>query len=295
MSSPISLGYLQPDPSRIRSDWPEIRSSNRASTDMWVPDWHYLTDITVEWNLEIDLEGLAKDCGLTDGARIGAALGWQSERTNLRSDGTVIEVVEGSNTLTALLPGADLGGAVNIKARVVLLEPDDAAEQLAPRRAGSLLWQHTHRIILEGAGGRFPTTAADFPSQGLPGGGAGLWYLKISSSDLGASVTQALRLYLNTANPVIRNMLDNPDVDRSLHIMRFLRYETARQLLVTVLRDEEFDDRVDYGRGTLGDVLVTLLRIYLPHRDIAQLRNDYDMDPAEVDAELLAAVWKAPA
>jgi hypothetical protein len=295
MSSPISLGYLRPDPSRIRSDRPEIRSGNQASTDMSVPDWHYLTDITVEWDLEVDLEGLAKDCGLTVGARIGAALGWRSDRTNLRAGGTVIDVFDGHNTLTALLPGADLGGAVNIEVRIVLLEPDRAAEQLAPRRAGSLLWQDTRRISLEGAGGRFPTTAADFFSSGLPGGDAGLWYLEISSNDLGASVTEALRLYLNSTNAVIGNMLDNPGADSSLHILRFLRYETARQLLVTALHDEEFDDRADYGRGTLGDVLITLLRIYLPHRDIAQLRNDYNMNPAEVDAELLAAAWKAPA
>lgn len=293
MSSPISLGYLRPDPSRIRSDRPEIRSGNWASTDMSVPDWHYLTDITVEWNLEVDLEGLAKDCGLTAGARIGAVLGWRSERTNLRASGIVIDAVNGHNTLTALLPGADLGGAVSVEARVVLLEPDDAAEQLAPRRSGSLLWQDTHRIILEGSGGRFPTTATDFSSAGLPGGDAGLWYLEISSSDLGASVTQALRLYLNSTNAAICNMLDTPGADSSLQILRFLRYETARQLLVTVLRDEEFDDRADYGRGTLGDVLVTLLRIYLPRRDITQLRNDYNMNPVEVDAELLAATWRA--
>ena len=37
---------------------------------------------------------------------------------------------------------------------------------------------------------------------------------------------------------------------------------------MAVLSDEEFDDRADYGRGTLGDVLVTLLRIYFPGRDI---------------------------
>ncbi len=90
-------------------------------------------------------------------------------------------------------------------------------------------------------------------------------------------------------------MLDTPYVGSSLQLLRFLRYETARQLLITVLRDEEFDDRADYGRGTLGDVLVTLLRIYLPHRDITQLRNDYNMNPSEVDAELLAAAWRAPA
>lgn len=104
-----------------------------------------------------------------------------------------------------------------------------------------------------------------------------------------------MRLYLNSANAAIRSMLDTPYVGSSLQLLRFLRYETARQLLITVLRDEEFDDRADYGRGTLGDVLVTLLRIYLPHRDITQLRNDYNMNPSEVDAELLAAAWRAPA
>ena len=212
----------------------------------------------------------------------------------LRASGTAIDVVNGHNTLTALLPGADRGGAVRVEARIVLLEPDGAAEPLGPRRSGSLLWQDTRRIRLEGGGGRFPTTATDFSSAGLPGGDAGLWYLQISSGDLGASVTQALRLYLNSANAAIRNVLDNPGTDNSLDMLRFLRYETARQLLVTVLRDEEFDDRADYGRGTLGDVLVTLLRLYLPHRDITQLRNDYNMDPAEVDAELLAAAWRAP-
>ena len=63
---------------------------------------------------------------------------------------------------------------------------------------------------------------------------------------------------------------------------------------MSALSDEEFDDRADYGRGTLGDVLVTLLRIYFPGRDITRLRNDYGLHPAEVDAELLAGAWRDP-
>ena len=292
MSGPISVGYLQPAPSRVRSERPEIRSGDRATTDMSVPDWHYLTDITVEWVLDIDLEGLTKDCGLTANACIGAMLAWRSERTNLRAGGPVVNVAAGHNTLTALLPGSDLGGAVSVEARIVLLETDSAAERLAPRRSGSPLWSESHRITLEGSGGRFPTTATDFASAGLPGGDAGMWYLEIADSDLGASVTQALRLHLNSTNTAVRAVLDNPTADSNLHILRFLRYETARQLLMVALRDEEFDDRADYGRGTLGDMLITLLRIYLPGRGIAQLRNDYTLNPAEVDAELLAVAWR---
>jgi hypothetical protein len=262
---------------------------------MCVPDWHYLTDITVEWSLDVDLEGLTKDCGLPGNARIGAMLAWRSERTNLRGGGCMVNVVTGPNNLTELLPGSDLGGAVTVEARIVLLEPDSAAERLAPPRSGSLLWNESHRITLEGSGGRFPTTAIDFVSGGLPGGEAGMWYLDIADSDLGASATQALRLYLNSTNTAVRAVLDNPAADTSLPILRFLRYETARQLLMSALTDEEFDDRADYGRGTLGDTFVTLLRIYFPGRDITQLRNDYGLHPAEVDAELLAGAWRDPA
>jgi hypothetical protein len=292
MNSPISVGYLRPDPSRIRSDLPQIRAADRDVANMSVPDWHYLTDITVEWDLEVELEGLVKDCGLTTDAHIGATLAWRSERTNLRGSGHVVDVVTGHNSLTALLRGVDLGRSVSVEARIVLLETDIAAERLAPRRPGSLLWQQTHQVILEGSGGRFPTTTADFSSAGLPGGDAGMWYLEIADSDLGASPTQALRLYLNSANPAIRGVLDDPATDASAHILQFLRYETARQLLMAALRDQEFDDRADYGRGTFGDVLVTLVRIYFPGRGIAQLRNDYVLHPAELDAELLAAVWR---
>jgi hypothetical protein len=259
---------------------------------MSVPDWHYLTDIAVEWVLDIDLEGLTKDCGLTADASIGALIAWRSERTNLRSSGRVVNVVTGPNNLTVLLPGGDLGGAVTVEARIVLLEPDSAADRLAPRRSGSLLWSESHTIILEGSGGRFPTAATDFVSAGLPGGAAGLWYLEIADSELGASATQALRLYLNSTNSAVRTVLDNPASDTNLDILRFLRYETARQLLMVALKDEEFDDRADYGRGTLGDVLVTLLQIYFPGRGIAQLRNDFTLNSAEVDAELLAVAWK---
>lgn len=293
MSRPISVGYLRPDPSRIRADRPQVRAGDRPVIDMAVPDWHYLTDITVEWDLDVDLEGLTKDCGLSADARIGATLAWRSERTNLRGNGHIVDVVTGHNYLTALLQGTDLGRSVSVEARILLLGSPGTAEQLAPWRPGSLLWQLAAQITLEGSGGRFPTTATDFSSAGLPGGDAGMWYLQIADSNLGASLTQALRLYLNSTNPVIRGVLDNPVADASVPVLQFLRYDTTRQLLMTALTDEEFDDRAAYERGTLGDVLVTLLRIYFPGRDITQLQNDYRLNPADLDSELLAAVWRA--
>ena len=98
---------------------------------------------------------------------------------------------------------------MTVEARIVLLEPDSAAERLAPTPREPAVERNTqdHPGRLRR---RFPTTATDFASAGLPGGDAGMWYLEIADSDLGASVTQALRLYLNSANTAVRAVLDNP-------------------------------------------------------------------------------------
>lgn len=75
-------------------------------------------------------------------------------------------------------------------------------------------------------------------------------------------------------------------------MVRFLRYDTSRQLLLVALSHEEFDDRAHYDQGTLGDVLAALITLYLPGRNLSQLRAEYPLSRAEVDAELLAAAWR---
>ena len=292
MSSSVSIGYLLPDPSRIRTELPVIQSGGRPVTGWAVPDWHYLTDVTVEWSLEVDIEGLSKDCSLSSLAKIGALIAWRSGRTNLVGRGPVIVLADGQNSLEALLPGRELGGIVTVQVRVVLLETDDLAGDFAPRRPGSLLWHQDQRITLEGTGGRFPTLATDFSSAGLPAGESALWYLDIADSDLGASASQALRLHLNTAHASIRGLLDDPAAAMSAAMLRFLRYDTSRQLLQIALGHEEFDDRAHYDQGTLGDVLMAVIMLYLPGRSLSQLRAEYPLSRTEVDAELLAAAWR---
>ena len=90
-------------------------------------------------------------------------------------------------------------------------------------------------------------------------------------------------------------MLDNPNAEASRQLLRFITYDTWRQLFAIALRTDDFDDLADYGKGTLGDALVTLLRLYFPGRGIGQLRNEYQWNASETDAELLAKAWSDPA
>jgi hypothetical protein len=292
VTAPVSVGYLRPAPGRITPVACEINYGGYpVAEDGTAPDWHYLTDITVEWQIEIDLPELRKDCGLSPTSRIGGVLTWHSDRTNLRGGDDLEIITNGINVLRTHLPGSLLGGVLTCDARVVLARQDAMAGPLAPTRPGTLLWQESRRVVLEGDAGRWPTTACDFAAAGIPGGRNGLWYLEVASRDLGSAAGQCLRLYLNTPHPDVNELLTQPDSPQSALLQRALRYDTYRQLLSLATADDEFDDRASYDRGSLGDLLISVIRTLTPGRTIDQVRAEYSQRPAEIDAETMARSW----
>jgi hypothetical protein len=292
VSSLISVGYLQPNPSRIASGGIQVTSGGHQADGGRMADWHYLSDVSVEWLLSVDLVGIQQDCHLPDDAEISVLLSWKSDRTNLRNSIPAIPLNEGENLLRANIPGTTLGGTITIEAAIVLRRPGTVVTPLAPSRPGLLLWSASDQIVLEGSGGRFPTISTDFAAEGIAGNHGGMWYLDISDTDLQANCTTALALYVNTLNPSVQEVLAGGTAARSSQLIGFMMYDVYRQLMGVAIRNPEFDDRAQYERGSLGDMLVTLLRICFPGKGISQLRRDYDLSPSDVDAELLARAWR---
>jgi hypothetical protein len=292
MSSFVSVGYLQPKPSRIASGEVQVTAGGNRANNGRMADWHYLSDVNVEWPLSVDLLGIQQDCQLPTDAEIGVLLSWKSDRTNLRGSIPPIPVIEGENLLSASILGSTLGGTITIEAEIVLRRPGTAMSPLAPSRPGLLLWSAFEQVVLEGSGGRFPTISADFAAEGIAGDGLGMWYLDISDTDLQANCTTVLALYVNSSNPSIQEVLAGGTAARGSQVVAFMMYDVYRQLMDVAMRDTEFDDRSRYERGSLGDMLVTLLRMFFPGKSISQLRRDYDLTPADVEAELLARAWR---
>jgi hypothetical protein len=292
MSTAVSVGYLRPAPGTINPVACEVSYGGYPVTDDGTaPDWHYLTNLAVEWQIDVDLPTVRRDCGLSPTGRLGALLTWHSDRTNMRGGNDLVILTNGVNALRAELPGTLLGGTLTVDARVVLARQDAAAQPLAPTRAGTLLWYDTRRVVLEGDAGRWPTNACDFAEAGIPGGRTGLWYLEVTTRDLGSAASQCLLLHLNTAHPDINELLNRPDNAHAALLHRALRYDTYRQLLTLAVTDDEFDDRARYDRGSLGDLLVTVVRTLAPGRTIDQVRSEYTRRPTETDAETMARSW----
>jgi hypothetical protein len=255
-------------------------------------DWHYLSDVSVEWSVSVDLPGIQQDCHLPTDAEIGVLLSWKSDRTNLRDSIPAVPLMDGENLLRASITGSTLGGTITIEAAIVLRRPGTVMTLLAPSRPGLLLWSASEQVALEGSGGRFPTISADFAADGIAGNHMGMWYLDISDTDLQANCTTALALYVNSSNPSMQEVLAGGTAARRSQLVAFMMYDVYRQLAGVAMRNAEFDDRATYERGSLGDMLVTLLRMFFPEKSIWQLRRDYDLSPEDVEAELLARAWR---
>lgn len=292
MSSFVSVGYLTPQTSRITSGQAKVIAGGLQATDGRMPDWHYLSDVAVEWALTVDMPGIQEDCLLPEDAEIGVILAWRSDRTNLRSNIPSVPLANGENLLRASIPGSTLGGTITIEASIVLCRPGADQSPLAPSRPGSLLWSSSDQVVLEGSGGRFPTISTDFVEAGIAGESLGMWYVDISDADLQANSTTALALYVNSANLSMKEVLAGGTTARSSQLIAFMMYDVYRQLMDAAIRNPEFDDRARYERGSVGDMLVSLLRIYFPGKNIGQLRRDYDQQRSDVEAELLAKTWR---
>ncbi len=290
MSSYVSVGYLQPQSHRVTSGEIQFAAGGHRPEGGRMPDWHYLSDVSVEWPISVDLAGIKQDCELPDDAQVGAVLSWRSDRTNLRSSIPATPVVHGENVLQVMIPGLTLGGTLTVEIALILRRSGTAISPLAPSRSGSLLWGHSEQLVLDGSGGRFPTIGIDFSAEGIAGDSIGLWYLHVLDSDLQANCTSAVTLYMNSVNPSIQDILTTGGA-RNSQLIKFMMYDVYRQLMMAAIRNDEFDDRLRYDRGSLGEILVTLLKIFFPGNDIGQLRRNFELSASTVEAELLARTW----
>ncbi len=68
----------------------------------------------------------------------------------------------------------------------------------------------------------------------------------------------------------------------------FLRFDTARQLVVAALTRDDLDEGTIYGEGTLGELLASTVRQLLPGRSLERLRAEWRLSAGELEAELQA-------
>lgn len=291
MSQTISLGYLTPDEGRVAvGAWTVIAGGTAQQQITALAEWDYSVDVKVQVELDIDLPGVLTDCALESGSDILGLICWSSSATRLRGAGSALALRNGRNVLSIDIPGGQLGGDLQLDARMVLGRVGQTNSELAPQKAGNTLWTATHRIALEGAGARFPTLPISFAATGVAGGRPALWCLSAATDDLAAAASSALQLMLNTDHEAVVELVQQGSADQGRQFMEFMRFDVARQLIFAALEHEELDTAASYEAGTVGDVLASLVNNLLPQRPLAQLRADARANRGDLEAEIQAQI-----
>jgi hypothetical protein len=255
--------------------------------------WDPFTDVELLRAVTVDLDATRLACQLGADSAFALTASWRSDRTRLAGAGDSVELgtldgrVRAPVALT--VPGRSAGGRLDLHVRLVLRTPGGSPSRISPTRCGAILWSDVTRVALEGAGARFPVTAADFTATArLPDSGS--WALEWDVEDLDAPVLGGLRLLVNANDEQLLDTLRSGSGDaRSSVVRSFVRFDVARSLVHGALRNERFvDDPEVYDDGSVGRTLFELLTACWPGMPVRALRARSIEDPARLDTELQA-------
>lgn len=257
--------------------------------------WSDQSTVTSYFEIEVSLDEALRQVFPVSSSRgsavLGAVINWKSSRTGLHGASTPVALVNGINTVSLSLDGSILGGDLNLRVSVILLEnPGATPEDLGPTMIGSRLWENSVRVRLEGAGSQFPTSAFDFEKAGFDPIHA-MWKLDIDSA-LESHISSAVRLKLNSGHPRVAEYLADPNGKSQEEFQQFLRTDTVVQMIVFALNTDLAQLEEDSAEeGTLAETLRQMHDVYFPNISIHSTRELYLADPSFVTATVQASIF----
>lgn len=284
-----STPFLRIDPARVRAErWVDSRTGAQlpaAGLDGWDPS----VELQLEREMAIDAAAARRDAGLAASDRLTCAATWYCPITTMRGAGSRVEVVGDQATLRLSLtvPGFELAGRVILRTGVVLVAREAGDEPLAALIPGSVLWQDSTVLPVEGAGSRFPMEWLEFGGTGWLPNGAG-WYLEWSPDEPEAPALGAIRLYLNESHPSVRAaVMANPPQPHQKVIRDAIQFDVARTLILGALRaDPAVWDEAAGDPASVASVVNRLIRVVFPGESIQGLRHREAVTPERLEARM---------
>ena len=290
--SVISRGYLTISDDLVRME-PVTVEVGGSATDMGpgahLDDWSYYLPFTVRTSIRINAAEARTAMLLPAAARFCALLRWTAGGTSLRGGSAVVELDEDEIALEVEIEEGQIRRRLEVTCTIVLREtPEGALEAIAPRGAGTLLWETNVAIDLEGVAPRLPVVAIPFSTQGPKLTGA-MWWLQIPDDgvDLDSAADSTLWMWLNTENPVIAALLDNASGEVSSSVAEFMCLDLQRQMVELALRIDDLDPSHEYPPGSLGEQL--LVSVLAVAEDLDSLRSLQQSSPGDFEVRIQAA------
>ncbi|MFC8921995.1 hypothetical protein [Cellulosimicrobium sp. NPDC057127] len=291
--SKIAYPYLRPSPSSVvSSQWSLVLGDGLVELPGSLDDWDYNLDVQLRRTIQIDVTTVRAECRLPEGAPLDLCVVWRSSGSGLFGRAAARRLAPSGTVdmnLNVTIPGASVGGVVDVDTVLVLAKACGRTDPLAPWRAGSMLWEHRSSIRLQGTASQFPISVVDFSSTSLPEGAG--WHLQISGS-LESAAMGSLLLLVNARHKPVAEAFGNAGKPRLADrlILSAVYADVARAMIEHALECDDFDDDIYYDDETLGAMLLDVFRRVFGVRTVKDVRLRAKDSPSLVATEVQAAV-----
>ena len=273
---------------RFVTAWHESRGDHTELLGDSIKNWDYLTVLSLHADLELDVGVVRKSAHLGTATGLAVTVSAGSSSTRLRGpvwSGSVTATTRQRLQIGFDLAGSQLGGRLDLLTNLVVSRPDPT-DELGASQAGAIIWRHRHSVLLEGDAPQFPTETADLSRSpyNLP---RATWLLELVSDDLDAAAAAAVRLVVNEAHPVMRQVLDGDASPESVLALDAMRWDVARQLIDTSLNMPEFVERDEaFEEDSFGWLLASVLATHFPGESTRSVRAMRETERARYEAAL---------
>ncbi|NMI54272.1 MULTISPECIES: hypothetical protein [unclassified Streptomyces] len=290
------MPFLRPAAHVLKtSPWEIGDAQDTRPLPLLLPDWDPQADLALHRHVTVDHRQALADCRLPAGTPLALVVDWHSSAAHFAGSAFHRRVVEESElTVRIRLSGADLGGTLVLKTRLVLADDVpriDEGERFTPCHAGEILCEDISEVRLEGSASRFPISVIDFPLYGFDADAR--WAVGIPE-DPAVPVVGGVRLYLNRADTELVTAAARASAPTPLQrrLLDTMYDDIARQLVEASLRPTWRDAVIEAADepGSLAESLVVLISNLFRGESLEAVAVRRDAEPSVFAAALQGAL-----
>lgn len=287
----ISLGHLVIEDGTIEPpEWEySVNGQIAKITEGTLPDWNYFSDLDVSCNMTLDLEAVRQELHVPQDLVLAWVLIARSTSSPVITTSAPLPITSGTQEVAITVPASTLGGVLTLELEMGVLSPSkEPSANFAPSQVGHTVYRTSSKIVLEGDAGQLPILPVSFADHGITNPKSSLWWLRVLSKDLYDPAGATLWMWLNTDNPQLQPLIDHVDSEAGDLWMQFLKMDFVRQLLREALDHADLDESHDYPEGSLGALLLGVVKLVGPSLDA--VKSKYGDDAGRVEADLQGVV-----
>lgn len=276
----------------------------RVPEDGVVKSWKKNADLDIQLSMYVDTQKL-RSC-MAKGSKVAFYFSYHSLKklngTGLQGGDKLLTFDERSSSLdydfAYTILGEYLAGSVELTFTIALIKGSDETRTVCATQVGSVLYENSILVHLEGNQALFPVKAIDFSVSEIARPNA-LYYLSRKFKQLDSNFNSSYTLYFNSSHPLFKKInIESQNESSNQYLLRVIMYDVYRTIVMDALDevhglseivDAENNEDVFSLQAVYSRIIQDLINIYFPNKDLPGMRKMMSSDE-ESRNRLLTAV-----